>query len=135
MTVLPLTADGRVVTVSQFRPGPGRVVTSLPGGIVDDGEEPLAAGVRELREETGYAPGSGEHAVELVASVVPTNALRPWHVVVARDCVLAGAQQLDELEDIEVGLLAVEQVREELRAGRLAAAAQTYLALDHAGLL
>ncbi len=131
VAVLPLTADGRVVVVSQYRPGPGRAVLSLPGGIVDPGETPAAAAVRELREETGYAAAS----VEIVGEVSPANATRPWYAALARGCEPVGSQALDPEEDIEVYLLSVEELRSELRAGRLGSVAQTYLALDSAGML
>lgn len=131
VSVLALTDDDRVVMVRQFRPGPDRVVTSLPGGLVDDGEAPVAAGVRELREETGYDVASAE----LVASIDPPSHTRPRHVVLARGARLVGEQALDELEDIDVVLLGLDDVRRRLRAGGLGASEQTYLALDHAGLL
>lgn len=131
VAVLALTDEEKVVLVEQFRPGPGRVVLSLPGGLVDPGESPLDAGTRELLEETGYAAGS----VEVVARIDPINAVRPWHVVLARGCTPARAQQLDEFEDIRVVLLDLAVVRSALREGAIGSVAQIYLALDHLGRL
>lgn len=131
VSVLALTEDHHVVMVEQYRPGPDRVVLSLPGGLVDDGEEPVAAGVRELREESGYAVASAE----LVATIDPPSHTRPRHVVLARGAHLVGAQQLDDLEEITVVLMPVADLRRRLPGGRLGATEQTYLALDHAGLL
>ncbi|MEO9323868.1 NUDIX hydrolase [Nocardioides sp. C4-1] len=131
VSVLALTDDDRVVLVRQFRPGPDRVVTSLPGGLVDEGEEPVAAGVRELREETGFTVESAE----LVASIDPPSHTRPRHVVLARGARHVGDQALDELEDIDVVLIDVDELRRRLRGGGLGTSEQTYLALDHAGLL
>ncbi len=131
VTVLPLTPDGRVVCVSQYRPGPNRHVVSLPGGLVDPGEKPLDAARRELREETGY----GADRIEIVGQTWPNSATNPRIVAVAHDAVDQDAQQLDEFEDCEVVLLTVAELRAELRAGRLGSTEQTYLALDHLGLL
>jgi ADP-ribose pyrophosphatase len=131
VSVLALTSADEVVLVRQFRPGPDRLVLSLPGGLVDPGEDPVAAGLRELREETGYAAD----VAELVASVDPPSHTHPRHVVVARGAAYAGAQQLDELEEIEVVVLPVAELRRLLPGGRLGTTEQTYLALDHLGLL
>lgn len=131
VTVLALTPDDRVVAVRQFRPGRNTVVTSLAGGLVDEGEDPARAGARELLEETGYAAGH----VEIVGRVRPTNFTHPQWVAVARDCRRTSEQSLDELEDISVVLLSVAELRAALRGGDLGATAQTYVALDHAGLL
>lgn len=131
VAVLPLTPAGAVVCIRQYRPGFGRVVLSIPGGLLDEGEEVAAAAARELREETGYAAGS----VEVVAATMANHGTRPRWAAVARDCVPAGEQSLDPYEDCEPVEVSLPDLRAELRAGRLAATEQTYLALDHLGLL
>lgn len=131
VAVLALTPDHRLVMVRQFRPGPDRVVLTLPGGMLDPGEDPEEAGARELREETGYAAGSVELVVSAIANASPYHR----HVVVARDCTPAHDQELDEYEDCEPVVMGVAEVRSELRAGRMTGSEQVYLALDHADLL
>ncbi|MFZ2504150.1 MAG: NUDIX hydrolase [Nocardioides sp.] len=129
--VLALTPERTVVMVRQFRAGPARRVLSIPGGLVDPGEDPLAAAARELLEETGYAAGRLEHA----GTVQLNNFTRPQHVAIAYDCIHTQDQTLDEFEDCEVVLMELAEVRKELKAGRLGAGLQTYLALDHLDLL
>jgi len=58
VNVIPLTPDGDVVMVRQFRHGSREVTLEIPGGMVDPGETPAAAAVRELSEETGFEVGS-----------------------------------------------------------------------------
>ncbi len=53
--VVALTPDDEVLLVRQFRAGSNRDSLEIPGGLVDHGEDPCAAGARELLEETGYA--------------------------------------------------------------------------------
>lgn len=131
VSVLALTEDGDAVLVRQYRPGVDRLVLSLPGGLVDEGESPVAAGLRELREETGFGASSGA----LVASVDPPGHTRPRHTVIARGCVLEAEQLLDPLEDIEVVLVPLAELRRLLPSGELGTTEQLYLALDHANLL
>jgi ADP-ribose pyrophosphatase len=46
--------EGRTVMLRHYRHGPRRVVLSLPGGLMEAGEDPLETGRRELLEETGH---------------------------------------------------------------------------------
>ena len=56
--VVPLDRNGCVTLVRQFRYAVGREVLEIPAGKIDAGEEPFAAAVRELSEETGQEAGS-----------------------------------------------------------------------------
>jgi ADP-ribose pyrophosphatase len=131
VAVLALTPQGRLVMVRQFRPGPDRVVLSLPGGMLDPGEVAADAALRELREETGYAAESLEVVVSAIANASPYHR----HVAIARGCTPGHGQDLDDNEDCEPVEMDVDDVRAELRAGRMTGSEQVYLALDHAGLL
>lgn len=61
VNIIPLLDDGRVVLVRQWRYGTAAPSLEIPGGMVDPGEEPLAAARRELLEETGYEAEHWEH--------------------------------------------------------------------------
>ncbi|TWD84448.1 ADP-ribose pyrophosphatase [Kribbella amoyensis] len=132
ITVLPLTPEGRIVTVRMFRPGLDRVVTNLPGGLIDVGEDPATAAVRELEEETGYRCGS----IELVGWLAATSSLYRKHIAIARDCRAEGHQDLDDYEDCVPVELTVEDFRRDLRTpGTMTGTDAAYYALDRAGLL
>jgi ADP-ribose pyrophosphatase len=53
VTVLPVTEDGQILFVRQYRVGPELQLLELPAGALDEGEDPLTGARRELREETG----------------------------------------------------------------------------------
>lgn len=133
VAVLALTDAGDVVVTRQFRPGPGAILLDLPGGIVDPGEDVLAAAARELREETGF----GADTVELAGSCWAFGA-STWrrNVAVAR-----GARVVGEVESwggdeyCEPVLLTVDELRDVARRGDSTDVDLIYLALDHADLL
>ncbi|KAI0156288.1 putative ADP-ribose pyrophosphatase, partial [Pestalotiopsis sp. NC0098] len=54
LAILEKPTGPEVLLEKQFRPPTGKIVVEFPAGMVDEGETPTQAAVRELREETGY---------------------------------------------------------------------------------
>ncbi len=52
--VVPVTDDGKIVLVKQFRYPFLKYMFEMPAGKLDKGEDPYICAVRELEEETGY---------------------------------------------------------------------------------
>ncbi len=115
--VIPVTPDGQVVLVRQYRHGVRQVVLEIPGGVLDDGESPEASAARELREETGYAAES----IRLVGKMFPNPAINnaDVHVLLAERCRVAGNQSLDPFERIDVILRPLADIPAMIAAGEI----------------
>jgi ADP-ribose diphosphatase len=115
VNVVAVTAAGELVLVRQFRFGIDAFSLEVPGGVMEDGEDPVATGLRELREETGYA---GTRA-RLLGSVHPNPAIQSnrMHVVLVEDAAPAGDSAWDPDEEIDVLTLPVDEVLATARAG------------------
>lgn len=101
INVVPVTRDGNVVLIRQFRHGMEETALEIPGGAVEVGEaDPMEAARRELLEETGY---EAQTLVPL-GSVAPNPAIQNNRCssYLALNAAPAGGQQLDAGEDIEV---------------------------------
>ena len=60
VALVALDDQNRVLLVRQFRSASAQIMSEIPAGVLNAGEEPMAAAVRELQEETGYKPGKIE---------------------------------------------------------------------------
>ena len=114
VNVIAITKDQKVILVEQFRHGNHEISLEIPGGIIDPGEEVLAAGIRELKEEAG---GVGSYA-EVIGVVDANPAIQDnscWTILI-RDVEL-GEQELDDLEEIAIHLVELDKIPEMIRNG------------------
>jgi 8-oxo-dGTP pyrophosphatase MutT (NUDIX family) len=117
VNVVARTDDDQVILIEQFRFGSGQVTLEIPGGMIDPGEAPVAAGARELLEETGYSARS----YELIGYVEPNPAIQTnrCYTVLAEGATKSAEQSLDEKEDIGVKLWPFSDVPKLLAEGRI----------------
>jgi 8-oxo-dGTP pyrophosphatase MutT (NUDIX family) len=111
LMVVPLTREGRLVLVRQYRHGSRETGLEVPGGLHDcHGETPEQGAVREVAEETGYE-NDGEPLVFL-GELRPQPALlsnRVW-IYLARDLRPLARPELDSSEDIDVVLIEPREI-------------------------
>lgn len=132
---LPITDDGQVVMVEQYRYGVERLSLEFPAGAVDPDEDVETAARRELLEETGYTASGwtylGKGAVE------PGRHTNYGHVFVAAGAHRIAEPHLDAAEDLAVRLVAADELPARVADGSITHSthiAAVFWAI-HAGLL
>ncbi|HNB74293.1 MAG TPA: NUDIX hydrolase, partial [Acidobacteriota bacterium] len=97
--VLPLFENGDVLLVKQYRHPATEVLTEIPAGRLEPGEDPLLAAERELEEETGWKAGKIEFLTKFYA--LPGYSTEVLYCYLATD-LTPGTTQLDEDEEIHL---------------------------------
>ena len=117
VNVIALTPDDEVVLIRQYRAGSASICLEIPGGMVDDGEDPLTAAKRELEEETGYTAVTWRS----LGSALPNPAIQNnrLHSYLALDARCTAETRFDSSEVIELQTAPLSEVRTMLRDGRI----------------
>jgi ADP-ribose pyrophosphatase len=121
VTVIPVLSgsDGEelLLMVRQYRHGAEIITTEFPAGLVNPGEEPLAAAARELEEETGYRADR----MTLLGRVSPNPAfMTNWFATyLAEDLVRVGELSLDDTEELQPFTLSRAELIRSIGSGEL----------------
>ena len=117
VNVLALTPDDKIILVRQFRYGSKEQSLEPPGGVVERGEDPVIAGLRELQEETGYV---GEKP-KLLGVVRPNAAIlsNRCHVILVRNAQKTAELNFDQHEELVTELYPVKELKEMVRRGEI----------------
>lgn len=120
VVLLPLTEDGRVILIRQYRASIDREMWEVPAGSVDPGESPDAAAVRECEEETGLVPGR----IERIRGLYPTPGFCDEELIFYRVSDLRppapdSPHKPDDDEDITVRTVTVQEARTMVERGEI----------------
>lgn len=125
--VIAITADNKIVIAEQFRPGPEMIMQEIPGGNVEQGETPLVAAMRELREETGY---TSSDVIYLGSARRDAYMNGLWHFYLARNCIKTESLDLDNDEFVEVKLISATELVNNAKTGMMSDADAVLMAYD-----
>lgn len=114
--VVPVTDDGNVIFVNQFRYAFNKVTLEVPAGKLEKGEDPLEAAMRELSEETGLSAKNVVYLGELYTT--PALIDEVIHMYLATDLV-KGEQHLDEDEFINTLEMPLSEAVEKVMNGEI----------------
>ena len=121
VVLIPVTDNGDIVLVRQYRHAIGRAAWELPAGSLKPGEDPKAAAIRECHEEIGLIPAT----VEPLGALFPTPGYCDEEMTFFRATGLREpsandpAAKQDEDEDIEVQRFSVDTIRKMVASGEI----------------
>lgn len=118
VNVIAVTPDQQLVMVEQYRHGSNTVELEIPGGIMDAADaSPVATGVRELREETGF---EGERARPL-GNVFANPAImnNTCHTVIIENCAFKHSVEWDSGEDMVTRLVSIADLPGLVATGKI----------------
>jgi ADP-ribose pyrophosphatase len=124
---LAISKNNKIILVRQFRPGPKKILLTLPGGGITSNEDPKSVAVRELVEETGC---KGD--INLVATFYSDGySMSKRYCFLAVNCIFTNIPEPDTTEFLDVVELSVVDFIKELRNGNITDPEAAYVAIDH----
>lgn len=127
----PITQENKVVLAKQFRPGTETILYELPGGQIDNQEDPMKAMERELLEETGY---KGKMKL-LGTNIDAAYSTKVRYNFIVENCVKVSNQDSEDSELIQVVEVSIDEFKKIIFSGENTDVETGYIALNYLKLL
>lgn len=114
--VIPVTDDGKLIMLHQYRYPVQRVFIEFPAGKIDAGEEPLATAKRELEEEAGLVAKDFRHLTTIHPVIGYSNERIELYLATG---LTKTQQRLDHGEFLELFEITFDEAMEKLHNGEI----------------
>lgn len=115
--ILPITDNGEIVLVNQFRASLNKWLLELPAGTREGDEDPLACAQRELEEETGFSAKTYTSLGQVTPLAGFCDEIQ--YLFVAKHLTKTNRYECDEDEVIEVVTLSPKQLEDKIIDGTI----------------
>ncbi len=116
--IVPITFDGDILLVEQYRHAAGERILEIPAGKLDNDEDPFNCAIRELKEETGATVSQMEKLSEFLNA--PGYSNEKFYLYLAHiDSIGEPEPDGDEEEDMQVIRLSLEDALNLVKTGRI----------------
>jgi len=116
VAVVPMTDDGKVVLVRQYRQAAGEVLMEIPAGTLEPGEDAIECARREVQEEVGYR--ADDLTLMFRSYLAPGYSTEMLHTFLARKLTRAHAEH-DADEFIEVVEAPIDEAVQFIESGQI----------------
>ena len=115
--VVPVSSNGKIILISQYRYPHDKVILELPAGKLEKGEDPQLCATRELTEETGYS----SNKITKLGKIFTTPGFcdEVLHIYLAENLVEGNHAREEGEEGIEMFEMTLDEIDEKIRIGEI----------------
>ena len=128
VVIMPFLTDDTLIMIEEVRTPIGKSILEFPAGMIEDGENPREAAIRELEEETGYRANCLEKVIHEYPAVGYSD--EEIYIYRAKD-LKKTKKNLDPTEDIKVHKITIEELKQLYEKGEICSSAELIALLSY----